>query len=169
MEFVQVNPGRKSTDTGERTNIRKAAMRAFRRKERLERVKAFREEVNSETNVKQECVTSNVPVHPPSISALTILGKCRSRESSMKLDTIGPPSATRRSQTPSAAVGAFRQQIPEYNQLYATGPRAMPKILELPLPGLSQDAPGTEYLFNYCKYLVATDERVQASIWISQG
>ena len=132
MEFILYGqPGRPPGDG--KTNVRKAAMRAFRRKERLERVQAFKEEKLSRQASKQRSLGGSPSATTPSPMTPEFLMESDARSTSNFVDNtslLGTEDPNR-----------LEMMLPE-----------VPKDAELPIYHSNQDTSCLTYLFNYCMH-----------------
>ncbi|KAG9234015.1 hypothetical protein BJ875DRAFT_484582 [Amylocarpus encephaloides] len=150
MEFVQVDPSGKSSDSNGTTNIRKAAMRAFRRKQRLERVKTFKEQ-----QAKPTKETSTPSSTPPTTATFVSYGSSHEEKPKREVvlrkklalrDSLSVNDVSTASSSPTSIVDFHVSSCP-------TSPRLPSRELGLPLPDTRLDVSGLGYLFDY--YLTA--------------
>jgi hypothetical protein len=138
FQFVSMGRAGQPTNANDRKTIRKAAMLAFRRQERIERVKAFAAEHAVEVEAK---AAISPAVHSPvSKKALT------------RTNALSPSGPMVRLAKPElgSRCGSWLEDVLAADRK----PTILPQIpLNLGLPDLScADAPDTAYVFDYCTY-----------------
>lgn len=139
MNFIQVDPTGKEKGSRTTANVRRAAMLAFRRKERLERVMAFNKEKAAVVQAK-EAPNSAITTPPPTPHI-----------SKMEPESPGPlqeewPSSNQMSPIHNVTTDLHDESSLSPNEV-VTEPFERDMVTHS-----NQDNLCISFLFNYCKY-----------------
>lgn len=139
FQFVSVGQAGLPKNANDRKTVRKAAMLAFRRRERMERVKAFAAECAAETEAK-------VPASPASLPDLV---KAPTNSSTTGELVQSVPMALRTKSNLGYGSSTWLEGLPISTGI-PLNPRSLGDSPQFSF-GLTLD---TAYIFDYCTYLI---------------
>lgn len=148
FQFVSVGQGGQPKNANDRKTIRKAAMQAFRRRERLERVKAFAAECAAEAQAKAAAPSPESSVAPSKTGELSLSGPIVL----LTKPHLGSGYGIRLEENPTSE---GEVQLPSTGHHQYSNTAVIPRIhrdLGYQTDFFCGDSPDIGYLFDYCTY-----------------